>query len=218
MRSVTRGDITSTPSRGQFSALQGVGVPETVTTACPCTPVGMGTQSRTPTHAGADLGTATGAPHSLQGIFGVQKGLQGVVWGGAVSAAAKALTHSRWAVWAALRWADEPQQPGRDPLCPLAQPEKPVANSTASQIRASVTARHGARNKIRGNTRMLFAFLIPCICGWPKASLSPSSSLGTARQHSGPRSHPSPEGDKAAAVNHSPAHQKYPPPPNSSSL
>lgn len=75
-----------------------------------------------------------------------------------MSAAAKALTHSRWAVWAALGWADEPQQPGRDPLCHLAQPEKPVANSMASQIRASVTARHWARSKIRGNTHMPFAF------------------------------------------------------------
>lgn len=114
-----------------------------------------------------------------------------------------------------LYWGNEPQETGRDSLCPP-QPEKLAASST--------TSRTGHRkhpgmcwvgSKAQGEktpaSSMLFAFPIPCTWGWPKASPLLKSGLGTAGAGSWLQVSPISWGDKAAAVNHSITDQNHPP-------
>lgn len=149
------------------------------------------------------------------GYFWGQKGLWGAVWQGAVSAAARALTCSWRAVWAAPGGMSPSSQAETLSALQLSQKiqlptarlpesghwEQPGMRQAGRKVQGEETSAHSA----------LFAFLIPCICGWPKASLLLRSALGMAGQDPGSRSHPSPGGDKAATVNYSTTYQKRPP-------
>lgn len=93
------------------------------------------------THTSTDPGTVTEASRSLQDIFGGQKGLRGAVWGGAVSAAAKALTHSQWTVRAAPGWGRQAPAARQGPALPSGS-----ARETSCQ-------RHGFPNRDTGNSK-----------------------------------------------------------------
>lgn len=114
-----------------------------------------------------------------------------------------------------LYWGMSPRsQAGTHSVLLLSQknwlPEAQLPELGTGNIRAC--ARLGAKPKEKTPTsNMLIAFPIPCTFEWPKASPSLKSDLGTAGQDPGSGSHPSPGGDKAAAVNHSTTYQNYPP-------